>query len=96
MSDGVFEESDMGTPQGGVISPVLANIYLHYSLEVYVIGEILDDKTVKGGTGWGAEFAKLCNKPLYVFDPTAVLMRALIRMQTAWLLPWQFSATAKF
>ncbi len=24
--------------------------------------------TVKGGTGWGAEFAKLCNKPLYVFD----------------------------
>src|SRR5512132_4001489 len=36
--------------------------------EIYVIGEILDDKTVKGGTGWGAEFAKLCNKPLYVFD----------------------------
>ncbi|MEN3334412.1 MAG: hypothetical protein V7641_3777 [Blastocatellia bacterium] len=36
--------------------------------EIYVIGEILEDKTVKGGTGWGAEFAKLCNKPLYVFD----------------------------
>lgn len=36
--------------------------------EIYVIGEILDDRTVKGGTGWGAEFAKLCNKPLYVFD----------------------------
>lgn len=36
--------------------------------EIYVVGEILEDKTVKGGTGWGAEFAKLCNKPLYVFD----------------------------
>ena len=36
--------------------------------EIFVIGEILDDLTVKGGTGWGAEFAKLCNKPLYVFD----------------------------
>jgi hypothetical protein len=36
--------------------------------EIYVIGEILPDKTVKGGTGWGAEFAKLCNKPLYMFD----------------------------
>ena len=36
--------------------------------EIYVIGEILEDRTVKGGTGWGAEFAKLCNKPLYVFD----------------------------
>ncbi len=36
--------------------------------EVWVVGRILDDGTVKGGTGWGAEFAKLCNKPLYVFD----------------------------
>ncbi|HEY2774887.1 MAG TPA: hypothetical protein VGK20_12650 [Candidatus Binatia bacterium] len=36
--------------------------------EVYVVGKIMDDGTVKGGTGWGAEFAKLCNKPLFVFD----------------------------
>jgi hypothetical protein len=36
--------------------------------EVFVIGEILEDKTAKGGTGWGAEFSKLCNKPLHVFD----------------------------
>ncbi|SIO32116.1 hypothetical protein [Halodesulfovibrio marinisediminis] len=35
--------------------------------EVYVVGVIQDDNTVKGGTGWGAEFAKICNKPLYVF-----------------------------
>jgi hypothetical protein len=36
--------------------------------EIYVVGKILDDDTVMGGTGWGAEFAKLCNKPLFVFD----------------------------
>lgn len=36
--------------------------------EVIVIGAIQDDNTVKGGTGWGAEFAKICNKPLTVFD----------------------------
>jgi hypothetical protein len=36
--------------------------------EIYVVGKILDDDTVKGGTVWGAEFAKLCNKPLHVFD----------------------------
>jgi len=36
--------------------------------EIYVIGKILEDGTVRGGTGWGAEFAKLCNKPLFVFD----------------------------
>lgn len=36
-------------------------------LEVFVVGVIQDDGTVKGGTGWGAEFAKICNKPLHVF-----------------------------
>ena len=36
--------------------------------EIYVVGVILPDGTVRGGTGWGAEFAKLCNKPLCVFD----------------------------
>ena len=36
--------------------------------EIYVIGAIQADQTVRGGTGWGAEFAKLCNKPLFVFD----------------------------
>jgi len=41
---------------------------INSSQEVYVVGHILEDNTVKGGTGWGAEFAKLCNKPLFVFD----------------------------
>jgi hypothetical protein len=41
---------------------------VNYGQEIYVIGTILDDRTVRGGTGWGAEFAKLCNKPLHVFD----------------------------
>ncbi len=36
--------------------------------EVLVVGTIQPDNTVKGGTGWGAEFAKICNKPLKVFD----------------------------
>ncbi len=36
--------------------------------EVIVVGTIQEDDTVKGGTGWGAEYAKICNKPLLVFD----------------------------
>lgn len=36
--------------------------------EIVVVGAIQPDGTVKGGTGWGAEFAKICNKPLLVFD----------------------------
>jgi hypothetical protein len=41
---------------------------VNHGQEIYVVGKILPDGTVKGGTGWGAEFAKLCNKPLFVFD----------------------------
>lgn len=30
-----IKESDKGTPQGGLISPVLANVYLHYVLDLW-------------------------------------------------------------
>ncbi len=30
MENGEYAESDLGSPQGGVISPLLANVYLHY------------------------------------------------------------------
>lgn len=36
--------------------------------EVFVVGTILDNGTVKGGTGWGAELARLWSKPITVYD----------------------------
>jgi group II intron reverse transcriptase/maturase len=35
MEETEIQESDRGTPQGGQISPVLANVYLHYTLDVW-------------------------------------------------------------
>ena len=36
MEDGVVRASEKGTGQGSVISPLLANIYLHYVLDLWV------------------------------------------------------------
>lgn len=33
MVDGTVENPEKGTPQGGIVSPILANIYLHYVLD---------------------------------------------------------------
>src|SRR6266540_6035915 len=56
--------------QGVTIRKVLQTLWyqVNSGQEIYVIGTILPDNTVRGGTGWGAEFAKLCNKALHVFD----------------------------
>lgn len=36
--------------------------------QVFVVGSIQEDGSVKGGTGWAVELAKLFNRPLHVFD----------------------------
>ncbi len=54
MEDGVFRETVTGTPQGGVISPLLSNIYLH----------AFDRAFVERGTGelvrYADDFVVLC------------------------------------
>jgi group II intron reverse transcriptase/maturase len=36
LEDGRLESRDKGTPQGGVISPLLANLFLHYAFDVWM------------------------------------------------------------
>ena len=57
-------------PDTPTFRKILQSIWyqINHGQEIYVIGAIQPDQTVRGGTGWGAEFAKLCNKPLFVFD----------------------------
>ncbi|SEM89876.1 group II intron reverse transcriptase/maturase, partial [Candidatus Frackibacter sp. WG12] len=38
--DGQVIHPVTGTPQGGIISPILANIYLHYVLDIWFIGKV--------------------------------------------------------
>jgi RNA-directed DNA polymerase len=40
LEDGQLYYPDTGTPQGGVVSPVLANIFLHYVLDEWFVAEV--------------------------------------------------------
>ena len=52
------------------IRRVLQTIFhmVNNGYHVIAVGWIQPDKTVKGGTGWGVELAKLFNRPLSVYD----------------------------
>jgi RNA-directed DNA polymerase len=39
LEDGTLKPRDRGSPQGSAISPVLANIYLHYALDLWLVRE---------------------------------------------------------
>lgn len=56
--------------QADKIRKVFQSIFhmVNSGLQVFAVGWIQPDDTVKGGTGWAVELAKLFNRPLSVFD----------------------------
>lgn len=52
------------------IRKVIQSIFhmVNNGYHVIAVGWIQSDETVKGGTGWGVELAKLFNRPLCVYD----------------------------
>jgi len=47
MPDGTIKERTAGTPQGGVISPVLANLFMHYAFDKWMEKNYLNNPWVR-------------------------------------------------
>lgn len=62
MEEGKYMEVDRGTPQGGIISPILANIYLHYVLDLWF--EKVTRKRLKGY----AQLVRYCDDFVVLFQ----------------------------
>ena len=57
-----IKDSDRGTPQGGLISPVLANVYLHYVLDLWF------EKTIKPKLRGEAYYVRYADDFLILFQ----------------------------
>ena len=62
MEDGRFVRTEEGTPQGAVLSPLLANIYLHYSLDLWF------EKVVKNHCKGQAELIRFADDFICCFQ----------------------------
>lgn len=56
--------------KGNKIRKVIQSIFhmINNGYQIFTVGWILPDKTVKGGTGWGVELGKLFNRPIFVYE----------------------------
>ena len=57
-----LRDSDRGTPQGGLISPVLANVYLHYALDLWF------EKAIKPKLRGEAHYVRYADDFLILFQ----------------------------
>jgi group II intron reverse transcriptase/maturase len=85
---GVIENSewrstDKGTPQGGSISPLLANIYLHYVLDLWF------EKKIRKQLRGKARLVRYCDDFVFLFEKQEdlITLQSLLRIRLAqfWL-----------
>ena len=61
MEEGKYYDADAGVPQGGLISPVLANVYLHYVIDMWFA------KVITARSKWKAEMIRYADDVVFCF-----------------------------
>ena len=53
LPDGTLQQRDRGTPQGSAVSPVLANMFMHYAFDMFLAREFptVEFETIRGRRG---------------------------------------------
>lgn len=78
MEEGQVKETEKGTPQGGSISPLLANIYLHYVLDLWF------ERVVKRQLRGKAQLVRYCDDFVILFqdrkDAEDVMALLMVRL----------------
>jgi RNA-directed DNA polymerase len=77
MDEGLFHETEIGSPQGGVISPLLANIYLNY------LDTIWEKRYIHLGTlvRYADDLVILCEKKAHALEAVKVLKTVFKRLE---------------
>ncbi|CAM4429213.1 group II intron reverse transcriptase/maturase [Paenibacillus alkaliterrae] len=77
MKDGEYKETDLGSPQGGVISPLLSNLYLHY------LDTIWENQFTHLGTlvRYADDLVVLCHKKEHAKETIQVLKAVFQKLE---------------
>lgn len=75
MEDGDYKASNEGVPQGGVVSPILANIYLRYVVDMWYETQIKSN--IKNYT----EIIRYCDDVVGLFECKSDVEKFLIELE---------------
>ena len=82
LEDGVVMVSDRGTGQGSVISPLLANVYLHYALDLWT--ERWCERALNPPQLWASNFRKAHARSPFAAPMPAALNGSAVASDAFW------------
>lgn len=79
IEDGAWRTTEVGTPQGGSVSPVLANVYLHYAVDLWF------EKKIKRQLAGEAHLVRYCDDFVILFEKSqdVATVRTLLKARLA-------------